>query len=46
MNKTGQEDDGMQVRNARTDCQCRTAKKGLPGCDFRDRTARVDFVTI
>jgi hypothetical protein len=50
--KPGEEDDGMQIRNARTDCQyrtartglkCKSAKTGIPGHDFRDRRARADF---
>jgi hypothetical protein len=44
--KTGQEDDGMQIRNARTGLLCRSAKTGLPGYDFMDRRARADFAMI
>ncbi len=29
--KTGQEDDGMQIRNARTDCQDRTDLQNVVG---------------
>jgi hypothetical protein len=31
---------------SRTGLQCRTAKTGLQGHDFRDRTATADFAMI
>jgi hypothetical protein len=39
----GQEDDGMQIRNARTDCQGRTPMQNCQdrgGQDFKDKTSR------
>jgi hypothetical protein len=36
----------IKYRTARTGLQCRTAKTGLPGHDFRERTAREDFAMI
>ncbi len=50
--KTGQKNDGMQIKKAWTgqpartacqDCQYRTVRTGLPRQDGHDRTAKTDF---
>jgi hypothetical protein len=44
--RTGLPVHACQYRTARTRLQRRTAKTGLLGNDFRDRTARADFAMV
>jgi hypothetical protein len=37
---------GLAGQDCQDRLQCRTAKAGIPGHDFRNRTARADFAMI